>query len=778
MNQSTTTTISKLMEFEKMKMSELAKEYPYNVLWAQLGDLYGSIGYPIKLTKTIICGSNVDTIQQINKLLNILTYFIRCGELSRNVFAKNIEKNTIDAIIEKQNIVLPCKLAPPIGIASSSSSTPMEIKKTLKNGLTRSSTRVKNLSLLNGSEEIVGDLQKILRKNVMNDIPKVLAYRDSRFVKQELRIGNYSMDTGIEMNDDEKLYLKKYQIKPKSENDIKLILTSPDNENCYYLDDDEQIELIGIENKEMGSNSTLTEDTNADIRTVASKKGLFTKSNSKMNLEHIKKTKLVRKSSVPKIETQPAEDQEESIPVIEANKSSSTFTSAASYNDLVNLDASKVQSDDSGNSNVVFVLGDDEKLIGLKEKSHPNELTVIIPKYEATKKKQMCSHKAKKHSGVKFDFEKYPKIATNYMKNINMDMDMEDFLEKGRKMERDMKLNSSNSTQLPSCSKHNALDDASDEDEECDCCKSGGGLQYLQTPTNASELEFSNDISEIPHSPSELKDISKPVSSTSSFVSSISNSDSETNLNEVVESKSSSCCHKIKKHSGVKFNFEQYPQIATKYMKSKNLDIDDINVIEKGLKMEREMCEASTSKITQSQRFNANSIEEEDQTEECKCCRDGNNPSCYLQTPTNASELEFSSNDINIESKLKSSNSSSTLSMLSSPSEKITKNIIPIQRDINITTVDENAELTIEQISDTNTLRIIDLPMPKIEKSNKVDEKLMKPGFMPSLLTGLSDHYMSDMILQVRSSQFITYIPYSTVIFFSGYNITTLKMGE
>lgn len=757
MDQSTTTAISKLMEFEKMKMSELAKEYPYNVLWAQLGDLYGSIGYPIKLTKTIICGSNVDTIQQINKLLNILTYFIRCGELSRNVFAKNIEKNTIDAIIEKQNIVLPCKLASPIGIASSSS-TPMEMKKTIKNGLTRSSTRVKNLSLLNGSEEIGGDLQKILRKNVMNDIPKVLAYRDSRFVKQELRIGNYSMDTGIEMNDDEKLYLKKYQIKPKSENDIKLILTSPDNENCYYLDDDEQVEMIDIENKEMGSNSTLTEDTTAEFRTVAPKKGLFTKSNSKMNLEHIKKTKLVRKSSVPKIETQPAEDQEESIPVIEANKSSSTLTSAASYNDLA--------SDDPGNSNVVFVLGDDEKLIGLKEKSNPNDLTVIIPNYEGTKKKQICSHKAKKHSGVKFDFEKYPKIATNYMKNINMDMDMEDFLEKGRKMERDMKLHSSYLTQLPSCSKHNALDDASDEDEECDCCKSGGGLQYLQTPTNASELEFCNDISETPHSPSEIKDIAKPVSSTSSFVSSISNSDSETNLNEVVESKSSSCCHKIKKHSGVKFNFEQYPQIATKYMKSKNLDIDDINVIEKGLKMEREMCEASTSKITQPQRLNANAIEEEDQDEECQCCRNGNNPSSYLQTPTNASELEFSSNDINIESKLKSSNSSSTLSMLSSPPEKITKNIIPIQRAINITTVDENAELTIEQISDNNTLRIIDLPMPKIEKTNKVDEKLMKPGFMPSLLTGLSDHYMADMILQVRLNQFINYKPYSTIIFF------------
>ncbi|CAI5784167.1 Hypothetical predicted protein [Podarcis lilfordi] len=59
----------------------LAKSHPYNPLWAQLGDLYGAIGSPVRMTRTVIVGKRKDLVQRI---LYILTYFLRCSELQEN----------------------------------------------------------------------------------------------------------------------------------------------------------------------------------------------------------------------------------------------------------------------------------------------------------------------------------------------------------------------------------------------------------------------------------------------------------------------------------------------------------------------------------------------------------------------------------------------------------------------------------------------------------------------------------------------------------------------
>ncbi|XP_059820928.1 folliculin-interacting protein 2-like isoform X1 [Hypanus sabinus] len=59
----------------------LGKSHPYNPLWAQLGDLYGAIGSPVRLTKTVVVGKRKELVQQI---LYVLTYFIRCSDLQEN----------------------------------------------------------------------------------------------------------------------------------------------------------------------------------------------------------------------------------------------------------------------------------------------------------------------------------------------------------------------------------------------------------------------------------------------------------------------------------------------------------------------------------------------------------------------------------------------------------------------------------------------------------------------------------------------------------------------
>ncbi|XP_077361013.1 folliculin-interacting protein 1 isoform X3 [Festucalex cinctus] len=76
----------------------LAKTHPYNPLWAQLGDLYGAIGSPVRLSRTVVVGRRQELVQ---RLLYVLTYFIRCSEL--------LETHMLDSA-EDEAIVMPGSL--------------------------------------------------------------------------------------------------------------------------------------------------------------------------------------------------------------------------------------------------------------------------------------------------------------------------------------------------------------------------------------------------------------------------------------------------------------------------------------------------------------------------------------------------------------------------------------------------------------------------------------------------------------------------------------------
>ncbi|XP_063751008.1 folliculin-interacting protein 1 isoform X2 [Eleginops maclovinus] len=76
----------------------LAKTHPYNPLWAQLGDLYGAIGSPVRLSRTVVVGRRQELVQ---RLLYVLTYFIRCSEL--------LETHMLDSA-EDEAIVIPGSL--------------------------------------------------------------------------------------------------------------------------------------------------------------------------------------------------------------------------------------------------------------------------------------------------------------------------------------------------------------------------------------------------------------------------------------------------------------------------------------------------------------------------------------------------------------------------------------------------------------------------------------------------------------------------------------------
>lgn len=57
----------------------LEKTNPYNPLWAQLGDLHGAVNQPLRLVRTVVVGQNR---QMVEKILFLLSYFIRCGNSS------------------------------------------------------------------------------------------------------------------------------------------------------------------------------------------------------------------------------------------------------------------------------------------------------------------------------------------------------------------------------------------------------------------------------------------------------------------------------------------------------------------------------------------------------------------------------------------------------------------------------------------------------------------------------------------------------------------------
>lgn len=67
-----------------------------------LGDLYGAIGSPVRLTRTVVVGKQKDLVQRI---LYVLTYFLRCSELQENQLTWSGNHSEGDQVINGSKIV-------------------------------------------------------------------------------------------------------------------------------------------------------------------------------------------------------------------------------------------------------------------------------------------------------------------------------------------------------------------------------------------------------------------------------------------------------------------------------------------------------------------------------------------------------------------------------------------------------------------------------------------------------------------------------------------------
>lgn len=79
----------------------LTPGYLYLCPLCSAGDLYGAIGSPVRLTRTVVVGKQKDLVQRI---LYVLTYFLRCSELQENHLTWNGNHGEGDQVLNGSNI--------------------------------------------------------------------------------------------------------------------------------------------------------------------------------------------------------------------------------------------------------------------------------------------------------------------------------------------------------------------------------------------------------------------------------------------------------------------------------------------------------------------------------------------------------------------------------------------------------------------------------------------------------------------------------------------------
>lgn len=541
-----------------------------------MSDLYGAIGHPPKISRTIVVGKCHKTM---DKILNVLTYFIRCGDIRKSDDACTLDRSRIETVMANVDEHLVDLDTTPFGSVSGvdigeekneeqiyfprfgGPEEPSQTKSPAA-GLYRTASHVSKLDHLALGVAMpiealtsnkTPDMVQVLTKNVMNDIPNVIAYRDSRFVKQELRIGNHLMDTGREMDKPKTKFRT-----VKSQQEIKLMVTGPDDE---LIDVEEGVpagEDADGHQQHMGMmrrNDSAPMLLNRSLSALITDNSLgSTKEATKLlwgiepvkegigfdQWRHWERGVEIREETrfddvwvVRGGELCEKEDQEAFLRRGLFTKSQTNHL-PKSYNHLV-LRRSRIGRRRSGqgsgmlelredeeqegttvtsqhNNDVVFVLGDNEELVlreqhnAIESQPAPGERN-LPPLSSTPKKKNCCNHKAKKHSGVKFNFEQYPQIVENYMRNKNFAMEGSEILAKAIKMERAAGILNESAQEGHSRAMEQLLRNGSmsptssgDEGDECECCagfKSTGGL--LQTPSNASELdiEWDNNYSQM-----------------------------------------------------------------------------------------------------------------------------------------------------------------------------------------------------------------------------------------------------------------------------------------
>ncbi|KAM7359085.1 uncharacterized protein ACRADG_003814 isoform 2-T4 [Cochliomyia hominivorax] len=740
---------------QRAKLLKVSQQHPYNALWAQLGDLFGAIGFPSKLARTVIYGTEKLSIE---RLLNVLTYFIRCGEVRRSSKKEDFNKERLnDFVAQKKNEHVK---------KSSFRKVSSMLQNRSEGILKRTPTSKQNLcSLVGGNNEEMLErdeedsedddsddydnqlTDEAIRTYKMNEIPTVLAFRDSRFVQQELRIGNYLMDTGIEKNSIQ----QHQQFKPRenngnrqSEGRIRLTLTTPDNIELNvedtHLDEDGAMEAIEIES--LPNESTNNYSKQQDNKNLLKKKPFFW------------------------------------------GMTTSTVKEGLSLNDLNKLQQclSKKHQDPQSQQQ----LQHQQEKQSQKNKSQHLSLSDLITQNSMGKSERMTW-------GIEPVKE-------------NLCLEEQIHFEKCQKnIERDHGISMSKDKN-PMGSGGGAGGGGGGDGN------GGSGVVFV-LGENEPLVNIKRSFEDLTQTESDETMTSQQDSSNNLLLCP---------LHQRMHNSATSSQQLSKKHSGVKFNFEQYPQIVTNYMKSKNLLLSNYDLLmDKCSKLELQgggvgggsgggfITNTNIDKspktfpqttVTTSSAATINN--------NCMICNGLHNA---YQTPSNATELEFETDEVHCFTNTNTTSSIPTVSSQTSVQTLISTTSHGCggdgggggggQEDLSDNVKDKNSidtdcvchhQENIEERKESTNLitspkegrkkqfntnqkkpssqrgsissvaakcaavneamHLLKLPIPGIKELSQEDETpgdmKLPVGFVPSLFLSVNDHYIPDMVLQ------------------------------
>lgn len=710
----------------RAKLLQVSQKHPYNALWAQLGDLYGAIGMPPKLARTIIYGTEK---MWVEKLLNVLTYFIRCSEVRRAAKREDFNKQLINELVVGQTTAQDGGGA---GGAAGRHKSPPTLRRRTGLGMSRTTTCKHNLNAIvddadllqdqeMGSDEEAQLLEQQLQLELQqqqeaedaqfmgttlkkNEIPTVLAFRDSHFVQQELRIGNYLMDTGIEKKSLLARQAQQY-FRTGKDGRIRLTVTTPENvELC--MEEDSNASSVGtggsiddgaIEALEFDESKTPTPAANDAeqqkkknffwkiVPTAGVKEGLSLSDLAKLQQGvKIINRKLERRCSSYSVESN-------SPPMIDATDSSFAPERRVSHLSLSDL----ITQNSMGKSGrMTWGIEPIKENVSLEEQMHFDHCQKLIEREHGICRGQTSA--TDNGNGVVF-------VLGDNEPLINLKKSNEDLTD-AMQMVDASKTQQQQQQQAPLCALHQRSHDAS------------------------------------------------------------------------------------KKHSGMKFNFEQYPQIATNYMKSKNLLMSNYDLLmDKASKLEaNESLKPSDSTVTLQQQHQQQQQQQAELaasssslaaittssvaavgSDRCVVCNSGNISATY-QTPSNATELEFETDEMHCYNEsnnssnscsnvLQSVNSAASIDTLKSmPEPMSTPNYTRRQQNKRVPSQRGSVSSVAAKCAAVNEAQqLLKLPVPGIKELPQEDEPpgdKLRAGFIPSLLLSVSDHYVSDMVLQVSVS--------------------------
>jgi hypothetical protein len=579
----------------------LQSRHPFNPLWGEFSDLYGAVGHPTKIAQTIITGTNKKDL--ISKILLSMTYFIRCCDVDRRV--------PIRADVQEENRMVET-------ICRQYSCIPKENYKKYEDHLKEIMNCNKDFFTNCNNNNNYCYKNNELEVSLRESVP--VLKKSSGLTKTQTCLGDLSN-------------LVKEDV-PESRFDSSL--TEPHTlkyENKFKSLYPNLAAVDTLENTKHESAIPSSDEIMKKVNTLCR----VPSSTVLCHMDRKISDGIVEHRSQPHI--------------INMEKQMRS-------NDLksnLDMSGSTISNASEKNRDVVFVLGEDEQLVGIKKESK----TVDTPQESNSCIKQRPTY---------LNLSKHLLQVKNSSYNSFHDSDFTENLD--------------NSLIKPSTSWSPSAD-----------------KQVGEQPQKANGESRNTYSKKHPRSQSEPPD----------------------------DRKSEDAKKKSKyRYSGVKFNLQQYPQILSNYMKSKNVEISNLHFGDKSLKLD-ELSSLSDTIISKYPELDEDYEEGE-----------------ALQTPSNASELEFTSDLFvapSTANQTKESNVDSPLNLLCS--QHIPNTIIEESEK----NCDENVK-TVRKYSTSCSsykMKVTNLPMPK----SKFYKSMINPvRYTSSLMRAASDSYMPDMVLQ------------------------------